>query len=100
MMEKCGVIYVERDLADKSERLVSVLVTEDSHIPRDQAAKRIQREMTNRSFNTPAMQFLHHSRAPLSAKTFTRQIPTAADRRRDHQNDGEPQNQTDQRMLG
>src|SRR5262249_45315683 len=58
MMKKRGVINVERDLADKSERFTSVFVAKNANVPRDQTAKRIEREMANGRFDAAPMQFL------------------------------------------
>ena len=42
MMDERSVIDIERDFVDQGERVFAVLVIEDAHIPRDQAAERIQ----------------------------------------------------------
>ena len=92
MIKKSRVIDIEHDLAHKGERVAPVLITEDAHVTRDQTAKRIQREMTNRRFDTAPVQFLHDPCPRSSAKTFPRHVPTTADRRRDSEHDRKPQN--------
>ena len=77
MNQRC-VIDVQRDFADECERLFSILVIEDSHIVRDQAAKRIQCQSTDRSFHAVFVQFLDEAVPPLPAKASFRQIPTPA----------------------
>ena len=92
MIKKSGVIDVEHDLTDERERVGAVLIAENTDVPRDQPAKWIEREPADRCFDPAPVQFLHNPRAPLMAKTFTRQIPSAADRSRDGQDDRNAQN--------
>jgi hypothetical protein len=92
MVKERGVIDIEHDFADERERVSAVSITKDAHIARDQAAKWIEREMAYRRFNTAAVQFLHNPRAPLVAEAFSRQIPPAADRSRDNENNRDAQN--------
>src|SRR5580704_10297729 len=82
VMKKCGVINVERNLADEGQSFSAVLVTKDAHVPRDQATKRIEGEVSNGRFDTAPMQFLDHPRAPLSPEAFAREVPAADDGRR------------------
>ena len=96
MMKERRVIDIEHDLADEGEGVFTVSVTKDAHVPRDQAAKWIEREMTNRRFDATAMQFFDNSRPRAPAKTFTRQVPPAADGSRDEDNDGKAQNRNRQ----
>ena len=42
MMDERGIIDIQRDFADQGERLFTVLVIKDAHIPCDQAAERVQ----------------------------------------------------------
>ena len=91
-MKERRVIDIEHDLADEGEGVPAVSVCKDAHVSRDQAAKRIKREMTNRRFDTTAMQFFNNSRTRAPAKTFTRQIPPAADGSRNEENYGKSQN--------
>jgi hypothetical protein len=66
------------------------LITKNPDVPRDQSAKRIEREMANRRFHTAPVQFLYDPRAPLVAKTFSGQIPSATNRGRDDEDNRNP----------
>ena len=83
VMKKSGVVDVEHDLADEGERVLALAVTEDAHIARDQAAEWVEGEMAYRCFDAAPVQLFHDPRPCPPAKTFARQIPTAADCRRE-----------------
>ena len=42
MMDERSVIDIERDFANQGQRVFAILIIEDAHVPRDQAAERIQ----------------------------------------------------------
>ena len=47
VMKKSGVIDIEHDFADERKCVGAVSITKDAHVSRDQAAKRIEREMAD-----------------------------------------------------
>ena len=98
MMKKSGVIDIEHDFADERDRVGAVLIAENADIPRDQPAKRVERQTGDRCFDAAPVQLLHDPRPGAPAKTFPRQIPSAADRSRDDQDNRQPQNRTRQRV--
>ena len=58
VMEKRGVVDIERDFAHDREGLVAFFVIEDAHVARDQAAEWIEREPADGSFHAAFVQFL------------------------------------------
>src|ERR1700736_780608 len=96
MIKKSGVIDIEHDFSDECERVGAVLIAENAYVPRDQSAKWIKRETADRCFDTAPVQFLHNPRPSAPAKAFPGQIPSAADRGRDDEDNGNPQNRTRQ----
>src|SRR5881227_566181 len=83
MMEECGVIDIERDLADERKCVLAILEIENPHVLCDQAANRIERQPAHRCFDAPLVKFFDDAVTPLPAKAALGQIPSAPSQRAD-----------------
>src|SRR5437867_4252317 len=70
VMDERGVIDVERDFADESERVFAIFVIEDAHVLCDQAPERVERQSADGSFDAALVQFFDHAVTPLPAKAL------------------------------
>src|SRR5204863_3528909 len=91
MVNERSVIDVERDFTNEGQRVFAVLVVENPYIFRNEAAKRIQRQPANGSFDTALVQLLDDAIAPLPAEASFPQIPAAAEKCQESEKNGQTQ---------
>src|SRR5438128_2328088 len=95
-MQKCGVVDVERDLADARERVFAPLVLKNAHVLRHQPAERVEREPADVGFDAVFVQFLSDTRAPFATESLFGKVPTSGDKGGERQHNGEPNGAADQ----
>ena len=77
VLQKRGIIDVERNPADSADDVFTVFIIKNTNILRDQTPKRIECDPADRSFHAMFAQLLHHQSAPFLAESFFGKVPAA-----------------------
>src|SRR5580700_3867883 len=89
MMKQRRIIDIERYLADERQCILALFVIENSYVLRNQPAEWIERQSPDGGFHATLAQFFGNAPAPMPAKPFSREIPSANEQRGYNDDDSE-----------